>query len=106
MIAGRLRYKITIMRPRRTVNEYGEEATVWEDLACVRAERVRMSGTRSNEAAEHFADFRTVWNIRDVHAVTSNWRIRDNEGVPYVIVAVEPNHLRGYNTLVCERLND
>ena len=106
MIAGRLNYIVQLLHPVETTNAFGEKAVTWAKAACIRAERVSLTGKRSEEVAEHFPDLRSLWNIRYVHHVHPNWRLRDQDGVTYTIVAVEPNKPRGYKTLVCERLND
>ena len=106
MIAGRMKLRITLIEPLRQVNDFGEEATVWRDSCPVWAERVKYSASRSHEVGEHFSDYRSAWNIRYQHRVCNNWRMRDNDGMLHAIIAVEPNRDRGFNTLVCERLNE
>lgn len=106
MIAGRLNYVVTILGPCEETNAFGEKSLTWVKVRTVRAERVSLTGRRSEEVAEHFSDLRSMWNIRKVHPVRPNWRMKDSDGFTHVIVAVEPNRRREFNTLVCERLND
>lgn len=106
MIAGRLKYKLEILEPRRSFGRFGEE--VLEFVACrtVAAERLKLSGRRSEEIGEHFPDYTASFNIRSAHPVSENWRVRQIGGHTYTVVAVEPNLDRGFNTLICERVND
>ena len=47
MIAGRLKYRLTILKPLNVVNDYGEEMQTFMETTTVRAERVKHSGRRS-----------------------------------------------------------
>lgn len=106
MKAGRLKYKLRLLRPSSAANKYGEQSARWEATATVWAERRRLSGSRSDEAGEAFADYRTEWNIRSAHLVDEGWRVEQLGGHLYTVVAVVPNTSRDYTTLVCERLNE
>ncbi len=79
--------------------EYVERRTVW-------AERVNATGRRSEEVGEHFPDYSTQFNIRDVHPVAENWRVRQLGGYLFTVTAIIPNLDRGYKTLICERVNE
>ena len=79
--------------------EYVERRTVW-------AERVNATGRRSEEVGEHFPDYSTQFNIRDVHPVAENWRVRQLGGYLFAVTAIIPNLDRGYKTLICERVNE
>lgn len=54
MRAGGLRYKLRLLRPTATTNDYGAEKTTYEPTAVVWAERVKFDGSQSNEVGEHF----------------------------------------------------
>lgn len=105
MLAGRLRYKLELLEPRTVANGFGEEQLEYVATRTVRAERVKLSGNRSEEVAEHFADYRVEFNIRDAHTVSENWRVRQPGGYTFTVVNIIPNPERGMLTLVCERLN-
>lgn len=106
MRAGALKYRLVLLRPVVAVNDFGEEAMTYAEACTVRAERVKMNGSRSEEVGEHFADYRAEFNIRDAHEVAENWRVRQLGGELYTVTAVVPNLDRGMKTLVCERVNE
>lgn len=106
MKAGRLKYKLIVRRPVVTANRFGEKSTVWERCATVWAERRKLTGSRSDEVGEAFADYRTEWNVRDAHHIEEGWRVEHMGGHLYTVVSVIPNIDRGFNTLVCKRINE
>lgn len=106
MIAGRMRHKLVLLEPQRVVDRMGAEDTVYTETRTVHAERVKFSGSRSEEVGEHFPEYRAEFNIRDVHPVDENWRVRQVGGHLYTVTAIVPNVERGYNTLVCDRVNE
>lgn len=60
----------------------------------------------ADEVGEAFADYRTEWNVRDAHHIEEGWRVEHMGGHLYTVVSVIPNIDRGFNTLVCERINE
>lgn len=106
MQAGRMKYRVTLLELRNTTNEYGEEISDYVESRTVHAERVKASGHRSEEVGEHFPEYNTEFNIRDVHSVKENWRLRQLGGYLYTITNVIPNIDRGMNTLICVRVNE
>lgn len=84
----------------------GAKQTTYISTRVVRAERVRSSGSRSEEVGEHFADYAAEFNIRDAHPVEEDWRVKQLGGYLYKVVAIIPNIDRGYKTLVCDRVNE
>lgn len=98
---------LTLLEPVTNRNGFGEEETTYATVRMVHAERVNFSGRRSNEVGEHFPDYSVRWNIADAHTVKENWRVKERStGYLYTVVAIEPNHLRGFQTLICERVNE
>lgn len=106
MRAGGLDQKLRLLRPEFDVNQYGEGEPSYVDAGTVWAERVKLRGNRSEEAGEHFPDYRAEFNIRCAHTVEENWRAQHLGGHLYEIVAIVPNIRRGMITLVCERVNE
>lgn len=109
MIAGRLRYRLKVLRPVRVTDTFGAERTEYELYRYVRAERVKQTAKRTDEAGEHFPDHSAHFNVRAAHRVGENWRVVDETAEPcraYIVTAVVPNVERGYNTLICEALNE
>lgn len=100
-----MKYRLELYRLDVAANGYGEEAATYTYVRTVHAERVKASGFRSEEVGEHFSDFRAEWNVRDVHPVRENWRVKQVGGYEYTVTAVVPNLDRGMMTLVCERVN-
>ena len=101
-----MRHKLVLLEPQRVVDRMGAEDTVYNETRTVHAERVKFSGRRSEEVGEHFPEYRAEFNIRDVHPVDENWRVRQVGGHLYTVTAIVPNVERGYNTLVCDRVNE
>ena len=106
MQAGRMKYKVTLLQPTTTTDRMGAEVTTYTQTATVHAERVKVSGNRSDEVGEHFPDYHVDFNIRATHTVGDNWRVQQLGGYLYTVLAVIPNLERGYNTLVCDRVNE
>lgn len=106
MRAGSLTYQLALLSPTRLTDRFGSEVVTYATTKTVHAERVSAAGYRSDEAGEHFADYRVQFNIRDVHTVAENWRCQQVGGYLYTIVAIIPNRRRGFNTLICERVNE
>lgn len=106
MIAGKMKSKIELLEPMRTTDRMGAEQVCYEPTRVIHAERVAMSGKRSEEVGEHFPDYGVQFNIRSAHLVDENWRVRQQGGYLYTVVAILPNLDRGYKTLVCERVNE
>lgn len=105
MIAGRMKYKLMLLKPEVMRNKFGEATASYTEFRTIWAERVKASGSRSDEVGEHFPDFRAEFNIRDAHPVRENWRVRQLGGYEFNVVAVIPNLDRGMLTLICERVN-
>ena len=76
MIAGRMRYKIQLLEPQREEDRMGAKKVTYKPTRTVWAERVSASGGRSEEVGEHFPAYSVQYNIRDVHPVQENWRVR------------------------------
>lgn len=106
MQAGRMKERLELLRPERTTGGFGDEAVSYTPVATVHAERVKYTARRSEEAAEHFADYYAEFNIRDAHAVADGWRARQVGGELYTVVSVLHNRDRGMKTLICERVNE
>lgn len=100
-----MKYRLELLEPAAMRNGFGEEVTGYAVTRTVHAERVKSTGNRSEEVGEHFPDYRAEFNIRDVHPVSENWRVRQLGGYEYTVVAIIPNLDRGYKTLICERVN-
>lgn len=106
MIAGRMKYKLALLKPTEVENDFGEARTTYTQTAIVNAERVKQSGGRSEEAGEHFPDYRAEFNIRDAHEAGENWRVRQLGGHLYTVTNIIPNIDKGMQTLVCDRVNE
>lgn len=105
MIAGRLTYKLEMLRPERVTDAYGAEKDSFVSVGVCHAERVKLTGYGHDEVGEHFADYRAVFRVRDAHKILEQWRVRELGGLTYVVVSIEPNRERGMLTLNCEKLN-
>lgn len=106
MLAGRLKYRIQLFKPDRSINRFGEETLMYLPVKTIHAERVKHTGYRSEEVKEHFADYRAEFNIRAAHEVKEGWRVQLLGENLYEITNILPNIDRGFNTLVCARVNE
>lgn len=106
MRAGAMKYRLELLEPLRAKDRMGAEPVSYTSRKTVHAERVKIGGTRSEELGEHFADYTAVFNIRDAHTVSENWRVRQIGGHLYTVVNIIPNMDRGMKSLVCERVNE
>ena len=106
MIAGRMKYKLRILQPTKTVGKFGETSSTWSEVAVVHAERVKISGRRAVIDNEIFADYTTEFNIRSAHTVKENWRVEQLGGYTYTVKNIIPNIDKGMLTLVCDRINE
>ena len=105
MIAGRLDSRVEALERVESENALGERAAGWESRGWWRAERASLSGSRSEEAAEHFADYRARFNVRAGHAPKAGWRLRCPCGMLYEIIDIIPSRRRGMLALDCQRVN-
>lgn len=105
MIAGRMKYRLRLLKPAVEVDNFGEETPDFVEVGVIHAERVKISGQRSDEVGEHFPDYRAEFNIRDVHPVGENWRVEQLGGYLYTVTNIIPNIDRGMKTLICDRVN-
>lgn len=106
MRAGEMKYRLQLLQPVASTNEYGEEEQTYKPIRTVWAQRVKQSGNRSEEVGEHFPDYHAEFNVRDAHPVKEHWRVQQLGGYLYTVTNVIPNIDRGMNTLVCERVNE
>ena len=106
MRAGTLKYKLQLLEPKRVTDRMGAERTEYVPTRVVCAERVRATGSRSEEVGEHFPAYSAEFNIRDAHPVAENWRVRQVGGYLYTVVSIVPNLDKGYKTLLCDRVNE
>ncbi len=101
-----MKYRLKLLQPTASTNEYGEETATYKETRTVWAQRVKQSGSRSEEVGEHFPDYRAEFNVRNAHPVKENWRVQQLGGHLFTVTNVIPNIDRGMNTLVCERVNE
>lgn len=106
MQAGKMKYKLELLEPVLAGDKFGSEKTEYRIIRTVWAERVKISGNRREEVGELFPDYRAEFNIRDVHPVKENWRVKQLGGNTYTVTNIIYNLDRGMKTLVCERVNE
>lgn len=106
MRAGSMRTRLSVRPLTKTVDQYGAEQTVYPETRIIHAERVRLTGRRSEEVSEHFPDYSAQYRVRDAHRISENWRVKELGGHLYTVVAVEPCPELGMSTLICERVNE
>jgi head-tail adaptor len=101
-----MKSRIELLEPQRSSDRMGAEKVTYISTRIIHAERVALTGNRSEEVGEHFPDYSAQFNIRAAHPVNENWRIRQLGGYLYTVVAIVPNIDRGYKTLICDRVNE
>ena len=106
MMAGKMKYRIVLLEPKRTTDKFGAEVDTYEQTRTVHAQRVSTSGDRSEEVGEHFPDYKVEFNIRDAHPVDENWRVQQLGGYLYTVTNIVPNLDRGMKSLKCVRVNE
>lgn len=106
MYAGGMKYHIQILKPETEENDFGESQVRYKACCTVWAQRVKLSGNRSEEVQEHFPDYRAEFNIRLGHVVKANWRVKQLGGDLYTVTNVIPNLDKGYTTLICDKVNE
>ena len=84
----------------------GAGRTEYVPTRVVRAERVRATGRRSEEVGDHFPAHTAEFTLRDAHPVQEHWRGQLLGGNLQTIVSIIPNRDKGYNTLLCDRVNE
>ena len=106
MMAGRMKYRITLQEPHFRDSVLGTGTTAaYETRAVVWAERVKLTGRPAAEGGEILADYAAEFNIRSAHTVRPRWRVLDGDDI-FTVTNVIPNRDRGFQTLICERYND
>lgn len=97
---------IRVLEPVKETNDYGEERTEYVGRVCLAAERVRLTGNRKEEVGEHFADYSAEWNVNAGYEIGEHWRVEAEDGHTYEVTNIISNKRRGYNTIVCQRVNE
>lgn len=105
MIIGRMRHRITVLKPEVVTDSFGSERIEWTEVNTIHAERVAVKGSRSNEVGELFPDYSQSFNVRIQHDIAENWRVREVKGYLYSVTNIVYNYSKGYKTLICERVN-
>lgn len=76
----------------------------WLHRGEIRAERLKMDGSRGVNAGEILSEYAVRWNIRAAHNLKEGWRV-EYDGTPYEIRAIIPNKQKGMKTLITESVN-
>jgi len=106
MRAGAMKYRLRVLCPQSTTSGFGDEGEPFQFLRTIWAESVKLTGSRSIEVAEQFANYYAEFNIRDAHKVKDGWRVQQEDGVLYDVTNVIPNKDRGMLTLQCMKVNE
>lgn len=101
-----LNIRLEILEPVTTVNDFGEEFLTYKSKGTVYADRVKMTGKRSEVIAEHFPSYSTAYDVYIYANVKENWRCQEVGGYLYDITNIIPNEQKDMQTLICERVNE
>ncbi len=99
MKAGNMKYRLQLLQPVSTTNDFGEEETTYKATRTVWAERVKFSGSRSEEVGEHFPNYHTEYNVRDAHPIEENWRVQQLGGNLYTVILLSGKTPMGINII-------
>lgn len=105
MKAGRLRYRVLIERPIRSVDTYGAPTKVWETVAEVPADISYVSGREFTAGERDLAEatMRVYVRIDPTIALDPSMRLTNVDNLAeFDIVAVLPDRTDTMATLVCK----
>lgn len=105
MIIGRMKHKLTVLKPETVTDSFGSERTEWVEQNTIHAERVNVKGSRNNEAGELFPDYSVSFNVRMEQNISENWRVQEIKGFLYNVTNIVINDSKRFKTLICERVN-
>ncbi len=106
MFAGRLTEKLIPSRlVRETDPRTGETRERWEELAPIRAERMKLTARSVLRRRETVTEIDAAYYVRIQHPVSDGWRVLNSDGVKFDVV-VEPNRDKMLKILKCTRAND
>lgn len=100
--------RVTLKKPVITEDKFGSPRTEYVDVKTVHAEIQWKGGSTGLEAGELFMNERIDVLIRIQHKIEEGWRVQQigmNRNL-FHISAIEPNREKGFNRLVCERVNE
>lgn len=107
MIAARLNYRIILKRPRPlTLDFFGEETLIFEEVGRFAVERKEMGGASVKQAGEIFTDYHATFILRWHVSVAVGWRVVDEDGIEYEVTSCVPNRRRGLREIKCNRVNE
>lgn len=105
MLAGLLREKVVFQKPTVTINEYGEQSTVWTDAISTRARAQYSSGSRQEENNELWNPFTVTFTVRSYHKITTDMIIVWN-GRKYHILSQNLDIHAQQQVLIAEVINE
>lgn len=108
MRAGGLRGELyNLSRAVVSTDKFGSKTTVWEMVAQIHAERVKMSGNMSLQNGERFSDYSADFYCRFAIQVKEHDRLQSTLGGNlYEVCNVIPNREKQLKTLQCARINE
>lgn len=109
MIAGRMRYKLTLLRPEKITSGFGTASRVtYSEVRDIWAERVNYRGSRGIEVNEVYSDYSARYRVRDAHSdIRDNWRVKEKGSETlFEVRNVIPDKSHGMLTLECEKVNE
>lgn len=105
MMGGRLRYDITIQRPRIVQNGFGANNIEWEDIIHTKADVTFDQGSRGYENDELVFVYPKVFTVRYYHQVDEEDRILWNNK-KWRILSLEPDLKKQSLTIRTELINE
>lgn len=103
MRAGLLTRPITILTPKTTINEFGEQVQEYEEKYKTRARVLHDNGSRNIENGEIFYPYQKSFNVRS-YVPINEFDIIEFEGHQYRIITIDNRIERSNDKLVVTEL--
>lgn len=106
MRAGELKHRITIKRPVKTKNKFGETVSDYLDIYSIRAEVKYSEGTRQTEDGIIFTNYIITFNIRQFYNDIIESDIVEYNNKRYRILSIVPFEKSQFISLKTELINE
>ena len=103
--AGLLREVVTVKKPVISVNDYGEQVQLWDDVVTTRARVTFNSGQRAVENHEVWNPYQVTFVMRYYHVIDGTMVI-EWQGKRYNIISINKNVSQQMMTIIAEVVNE
>ena len=99
IIAGKMRYRVSIERRTTEQGASGEQLDTWVLFADRRAAKAAMTGTEQFNAQQQFGRVPTVFSVRYLEGVLPSMRLREGGKVYEIVSAVPADDIKSKLTI-------